>query len=608
MVIFKKRIFQLIVLVVLLGCCALYPFEWIHHNKFLPVIALLCMIGLTAFVYPEKYPLNNFDFIFLSFIIWNGVSVIWAKQISLVWPVLAGYLLIFLMYKFLQTLPKQKLLELILLMSIISLISISYVIFSTLIEKGTFSWHHDDLKYFNLLIGENSNYVNSVLLMLIPFQILCFDLYRKHRWWIGILIFSSCGFVVLLNSRATTILLAIQIFVYLSVFFKNKNPKIILSSTLFGLLFIASIFTTIEDKTRFLYDLNPFKSTIHDAGYDRLSLWQHTINIFQKNWLTGVGSGNWHIENLAYNSGIYRTFFDKAGFFTHPHNQVLHILAENGIVGGFLVFAILTFCILLAFKHLRKNKWTKKGVTPLIILFSYIFLSAFYGVDYPTIIDYNLRIPIFIFINTFAILSTTYEPPKNYFHPSFLCIIILPLSFFYYLSSTKLDTFTRFRQNNQTRDFETAHSELKNLYDSTWYAFHRGHSIKSLQATTLKRIGNDTQAFDLMINSLDEFPYFYNWYQLGTWYKNIEQAEICFHNAYLLHSTYFEAQLKLCEIAIQKGSMEEASKWLSFFDQLRPNNGRERKTFHLEKGYLIRTHKKYRKEVKKLQGDVTLIK
>lgn len=78
------------------------------------------------------------------------------------------------------------------------------------------------------------------------------------------------------------------------------------------------------------------------ANTERLLLWQNAWRMFLDHPLVGVGPGNFKDIHL----GRYITAESKEKL-GHAHNNFLHILAENGII-GFAGFIVMFFCILVA--------------------------------------------------------------------------------------------------------------------------------------------------------------------------------------------------------------------------------------------------------------------
>jgi O-antigen ligase len=74
----------------------------------------------------------------------------------------------------------------------------------------------------------------------------------------------------------------------------------------------------------------------------RLDLWISALRMFDAHPITGVGYQNFASQLPAYFGGAYKTVPLNFQDFSYAHNTFLSILAETGLIGAFLVGALIT--------------------------------------------------------------------------------------------------------------------------------------------------------------------------------------------------------------------------------------------------------------------------
>ncbi|MCL6606492.1 MAG: O-antigen ligase family protein [Geminicoccaceae bacterium] len=97
---------------------------------------------------------------------------------------------------------------------------------------------------------------------------------------------------------------------------------------LLGFLASGDVPPTVE---RFIDLLGYIRAGGVAVRFDRLSYWYHAIQFWSRSPLFGIGIGGF--------SYLYAFGREIPG--THPHNVVLELLAETGLVGAFLFFTLL---------------------------------------------------------------------------------------------------------------------------------------------------------------------------------------------------------------------------------------------------------------------------
>jgi O-antigen ligase len=203
----------------------------------------------------------------------------------------------------------------------------------------------------------HKNIFSEILILILPCSIIAF--FNLSRFWkfVGLLIAPGCLFmIVVLMSRGvwmafifgliSTMLtfFALTLFrpIKLPVTFKFKHTRflsvfIILLVTCLVLISRLHIEKSLSGQ---IHDLMTIQA---DANNDRLELWKKTIDLSKNNIFTGIGIGNWKIEIMKEGNN-YIISRDNLTFFQRPHNDILWIFSEQGLLS--LGFYLITLCII----------------------------------------------------------------------------------------------------------------------------------------------------------------------------------------------------------------------------------------------------------------------
>lgn len=124
---------------------------------------------------------------------------------------------------------------------------------------------------------------------------------------------------------------------------------------------------------------------IDNAGasfQDRVLIWEGSIRVSRAHWINGVGPRGFRYIVDDYIGSDNEYFISRvAHSSTHPHQIVLEILTETGVIGviGYIIFLILI--LKEAMKLIRSNNfedlpWVFPGI---IAVFPINMHMAFYG-------------------------------------------------------------------------------------------------------------------------------------------------------------------------------------------------------------------------------------
>lgn len=169
---------------------------------------------------------------------------------------------------------------------------------------------------------------------------------HRHKWsWLLLGIF----FIVLLLSgkRVAWMMAAIGCIAYFIYFcfycrtVRIKNLLLPVATVMIAMIVFIWQHDPIRkrvDTTLMLFSGD--YAQMEKATARRLSLWQTTVKMFKENWINGVGPRGFRYVYRDYASeGDYWLKDGREGS-THPHQALLEIAAEAGLIGlaGFLLF------------------------------------------------------------------------------------------------------------------------------------------------------------------------------------------------------------------------------------------------------------------------------
>jgi O-antigen ligase len=227
--------------------------------------------------------------------------------------------------------------------------------------------------YFLNPIGLPVGVWSSVLLLLLPFPLILVVKYRCAAYARRALTLVS---VAILLALLMTFIRGIYIALFM---FFVIGSTLCWRYGLFSLRRIASFNLTILVLVLIgllpvarpaLTTLSLFKTTSQVRSFEgRTKIWQNSLKMAREHPWFGVGSNNFTLQYMAYQSQG-----DDSAFALRPFNTVLHVLTEKGGI-GLLAYAFLCFSFLLVshqkIKRLRGDVYQKY----VVVLFVAIFLS-----------------------------------------------------------------------------------------------------------------------------------------------------------------------------------------------------------------------------------------
>jgi O-antigen ligase len=239
-------------------------------------------------------------------------------------------------------------------------------------------------------IYSNKNILASALFIKIPAAIWLLLFSDKWKKKLGYLAFFMGAMAVLfMSTRAFVLGLALLVsalgaYLVARHFWVSKKLSLKKAFLFAGILVVAFVAYTLTQQ--YLYPKNKdiyntsLKERLATINADesstnaRLTNWKRSVWLIQDNPMLGVGSGNWKINVLKYESPADDNFIISY----KNHNDFLEVAAETGIPGG-LIYLSIFILILIAFMKAAFKRETDEETL------KYLFLPAFgilaYSVD-----------------------------------------------------------------------------------------------------------------------------------------------------------------------------------------------------------------------------------
>lgn len=334
------------------GCLIVYSLTFLIPMPINLLVTAFTLGLVKLFFVRPKIEIHSKHFYFLGlFIVCTVMSVIFNENASFseyrsyyISPLVA-ILLIFL-FEF----TKKKILILITLVSMVFFINGIYVIYQFYIE-GIADRLAGFADGYMLLCGMN--------LLILPI-IFTLSLSKSKipiylRIFFFITVFINIPAIIFENIRITWIALGIVFPLIILFSIKDKRKMILLM-----FVFAISTFIYFQSSPMSVQRFETITSTEYkvQSNYERMLLWQSATNMFLDQPLFGVGVGNFHNEYI----NKYRSPLSREDLW-HPHNVLLSMLSQTGIIGGLSYIALFIYLYYKSIQSIRDYKNTRNYIT-----------------------------------------------------------------------------------------------------------------------------------------------------------------------------------------------------------------------------------------------------
>ncbi len=337
----------------------LIDFELLPKQLFVGVVAIALLAML--FKNKEKFrTLNLATGAFLLFVVANVISITSAINTAEAWGTISRtFVFTALFFGLIMGFLNQKL--------DMVFIAKSGVVFGLIV--GLVSLKHIGAAYkakdvLNALYGLSELYVHKNFLasaLLLSLPLTAFTAFKNEKYW-GIAAKIALGItlldIALLRTRSVWLALIISSIAVLVIYLiasKNSDYKTKWLKY-FGIGtagFIAILF--------FVINATSIRESTFDSGSlnKRTKYWKASWEMYKESPVTGIGAGNWRINFPKYGlGGLDKTVVSGQTTLNRPHNDLLWILSETGILGflGFVLFIKITLWYLIKTAMSQQSK------------------------------------------------------------------------------------------------------------------------------------------------------------------------------------------------------------------------------------------------------------
>ena len=237
------------------------------------------------------------------------------------------------------------------------------------------------------VFGEESILGSYLLKLIYPALIIYFLKFKKNN--LLFMIFFLLSLILITITGERLILLKFLLFNIILLSFLKKY-KILFFVFFFSLTIILTFFFSNdyfhERIIRFYEAVTNFTRSQYFPLFEKAYL------IFKENIFFGVGIKNFRNVCDFDQYSLQISYLINSGCNTHPHNYILEILSEAGIVGFFLFFNIFMYVVFKSFNNIKKIDYVVFLVLFLTLLWPLGTNNSFYSSFNGYIIWFNIGI------------------------------------------------------------------------------------------------------------------------------------------------------------------------------------------------------------------------
>ncbi|WP_278847779.1 O-antigen ligase family protein [Megamonas hypermegale] len=333
----------------ILGCLIVYSLTFLIPMPINLLVTAFVLGLVKLFFVRPKIEIHSKHFYFLGlFIVCTMISVIFNENASFseyrsyYMSPLVAILLIFLF-----ELTKKKALILITLASTVFFINGIYVIYQFYIE-GNVGRPVGFADGYMLLCGMNL----LILPIIFTLSLSKKNIHKYLRWFFFLTIFINIPAIIFENTRIAWLALFFVFIISICYSIKEKIKKVFM--IIFLIIYSLCCFQVSPSSVQRFETMSSTEYKIQ-SNYERILMWQSATNMFLDHPLIGVGIGNYHDEYI----NKYRSPLSREDQW-HPHNVLLSMLSQTGIIGGLSYIILFTY---LYYKSISDYKKTRNYIT-----------------------------------------------------------------------------------------------------------------------------------------------------------------------------------------------------------------------------------------------------
>ena len=284
--------------------------------------------------------------------------------------------------------------------------------------------------------------------------------------------FINMGALVITRCRAAWIGIFFMLIIFCLLNKKNLindikkivyNKKLLSTTIVSVFIFSFIIFKPIDISTGiWIGDKSTIKKTVmsikdinkKSVWGDRIKMYQGSFQMIKDHPFLGVGLGNWKVIYPGYTNNNSYTDYDRHKVILRPHNDILWIATEIGLIGVIFLLFFLGYHIKLLFIQFKNKKDNNQYLLLFCILsLTAIFIESLF--DFPK----ERTIPnLYIWLILAYIVSSTIKTNKYFSTASILPVIIFPIITFFTFLDLKSQFYSQqivaYKNNKQYKKME----------------------------------------------------------------------------------------------------------------------------------------------------------
>ncbi len=529
-------------------------------NNFQFILALAVPLFLFIFLFFRWAPIlsNKTDILLIGFVLYSGLSTLWAANISVVWFYLFGWLGMiswyFLFKKINQTPVTTEIIGYVL--SVLFLTVLLHHLVAILFEINiNTSW--------NAFFGKNRNYTSSLLVGLFPFFFFCVPTHGRLVAFIKVLSFVSVLFVLFYTKAiGATVSLGVIIVVY--VLLVNRPIK----SDIFWMVFLVTI---VLGTSLIFYLSNRFDfSTPEFRGFmTRAHTISNSLELSKESPLLGWGFGNSHIVLHSIDiSDLWPLNGPNLPMNYKVHNLMFELLVDLGFGG--LALIVLPFFFTLKYAFTKYQYLSPLECSSLFLIICFVVQAMFYNSIYLRPNHFSsLHLLTFSCLGILTCRIKDFSMKVSGGAIAIICFLLFGIFAFIYYRQKNIELHKVYNS-----DLDVSYSVLNQIeanYCKMFYTIDpSGDPIAGHIAEGYLLLSECVKAEKYYLNALEDAPYHdYTILQYANFlhlYKYDYNAALFYaKKVYSRHRNSFEANILLAEIYIELDQFESAKKHMSTF-------------------------------------------
>ncbi|MFN8321288.1 MAG: O-antigen ligase family protein [Chitinophagales bacterium] len=340
----------------------------------------------------NKWTIDLVDILFGLFVLLHFISILEAINKPEALYESQKMFLIFSAYMVFKKALFKKHIEEGFLLKVVASICVAYLFYGLLqlLSLVEYSKPEGDSLYAVSSLAGHKNLYSGFLLMS-SFLLLSGIRTAKGYWKVLYIVLPVLQLILILVLQTRSVFLALVASIFtiaIGLFFLQGKKAFFLMKKFavpFMLIIVGvagfAFFTGTGQEILHRFNVSNFLKS--DTGIERYTVWYKSYFLLKDYWLTGVGAHNWMLVYPKYSlSGMFRTQYLNM-VFLEPHNDLLWVWCELGIVGLLVFVSVFTVIIYCAFKKMSLAKTETSQQFYLLLGTMQIAFIVFCFFDFP---------------------------------------------------------------------------------------------------------------------------------------------------------------------------------------------------------------------------------